>query len=319
MNETDQKLEEKYRVHAEYLESLFSKALSQRPFDTLCTVLRVGGMADANWDPMEESIRAFEDYNWLLEKALERSEECALRLNLLMYCQAIEMTAPHEILMNLLRCCAGQPYLIEPFFHLRRVKKNDFMRYVPPSAKSKFVEIKKIAQSMNETKLIEIIDSFFNDSIRNAFSHSDYIVERGNLRWTEGGPAQQMEKKKLEEIILACFAFYGALLQANKRWLKLLATTPRFHKWQRYEVLEILRNEEDGVYGFNVHFSNGNKATYERTKDGTKAINLFFENDGTINFFVGSLDELEKVWKVNGREITDWVALEKDKNSNEKG
>jgi hypothetical protein len=317
MNASGHDMEESFRGHAEYLEKLFFKALSQRPFDTLCTVLRVGGMTDANWDAMEESIRAFEDCNWLLEKASERSEECALRLNLLMYCQAIEMTAAHEILMNLLRCCAGEPYLIEPFFHLRRVKKNDFMRYVPPSAKAKITEIKKTAQSIKETKLVEIIDGFFNDGIRNAFSHSDYIIEKGNLRWTEGGPAHQMKKEELDKVILACFAFYGALLQSNKKWLKLLALTPRFHKWQRYEVLEILSNQEDGVYGFNVHFSNGNKATYQRTKDGTKAVNLSFDKDGTINFFVGSLDELEKVWKVNGREIADWSSLEKEENTKE--
>jgi hypothetical protein len=312
MDQPNHDLENSFREYAEYLEKLFFRAFSQRSFDTLCTVLRVGGMTDANWDPMEESIRAFEDCNSLLEKASERSEECALRLNLLMYCQAVEMTAAHEILMNLLRCCAGEPYLVEPFFHLRRVKKNDFMRYVPPSAKAKITEIKKIARSVQETKLVEIIDSFFNDGIRNAFSHSDYIIEKGNLRWTEGGPAHQMKKNELDEVILSCFAFYGALLQSNKRWLKLIALTPRFHKWQRYEVLEILRNKEDGVYGFSVHFSNGNKATYERTMEGTKAVNVFFENDGTINFFVGSLDELEKVWKVNGREIADWSAFEKE-------
>lgn len=315
MTEADQKLEDQYRVYTEYLDNLFFKALSKRSFETLCTVLCVGGMADANWDPFEESIRAFEDYNWLIEKAKERSEECVLRLNLLMYCQAIEMTAPHEILMNLLRCCSEQHYAIQPFFHLRRKKKNDFLSYVPPSAKSKFMEIKKIAESITENKLIEIVDTFFNDSIRNAFSHSDYIIEQGKLRWTEGGPAHQIEKEKIEDIIFSCFTFYSALLQANRRWLKFLAETPRYHKWPRYKVLEILKNEEGGVCGFNVHFSNGNKATYERTKYGTKAINLSFAS-GTINFYVGSLDELEKVWKVDGRTITDLDTLE---NNNEKG
>ena len=75
----------------------------------------------------------------------------------------------------------------------------------------------------------------------------------------------------------------------------------RFHKWPNYEVLELLTNDELGLYGFSVHFSNGNKATYARTPKGTDATNVMFEKNGSINFFVGSLDELTKEWKVDGK------------------
>jgi hypothetical protein len=53
-------------------------------------------MSDANWDSFEESRSAFDDFNWVLEKTLcERSQSCQRRIALLMYCQAVEMTAPH--------------------------------------------------------------------------------------------------------------------------------------------------------------------------------------------------------------------------------
>jgi hypothetical protein len=64
-------------------------------------------------------------------------------------------------------------------------------------------------------------------------------------------------------------------------------------------LLELLANE-NGLYGYHVHFSNGNKATYTRSEKGTEVINHHWNRDGTINFFVGSLDALEKVWKIDG-------------------
>jgi hypothetical protein len=101
-----------------------------------------------------------------------------------------------------------------------------------------------------------------------------------------------------------CFSFYGALLWCQKYWLKELSQAPKFHKWPQYEILEILSTEDEGVYGFNVHFSNGNKATYSRTEKGTECTNITLEKDGSINFFVGSLDDLEQVWKIDGEPVS---------------
>ncbi|MDP3027921.1 MAG: hypothetical protein Q8O04_00180 [Deltaproteobacteria bacterium] len=299
----------------EYLDTILKRAFDANPFGTLCSLLRVGGMSDASWDPFEESRTAFEDYNWLSQKAgSERNEIAALRVALLMYCQAIEMTAPHEILLNLMRCISGQSYIVGPFDHLKRRKKL-FYEYIPPSAKRKFEEIKKLASSVDENKLTEIIDSFFDDRVRNAFSHSDYIITDEYFRWTEGGLAQQIDLDKLVEKINLCLQFFGCFMTRHKDWLKAFGNLKRFHKWPQYEVLEILTTDEEGVYGFNVHFSNGNKATYTRQKSGIRAINLTFDRDGSINFMVGNLDALEKVWKVNGHPVTDWDALEEKYNT----
>jgi len=275
--------------YAKYLNDLFFRSLSKNSFDTLCSLLRVSGLQDAGWDPFEESEEAFEDYNWLLEKATsERSEKSGWRIGLLMYCQLIEMTAPHELLENFLRILSGKKYHLSPFGHLVRKKKQLFSS-IPPSAKVKFRELKKSAENSKEETLIEFINSFFNDNVRNAFFHSDYIITEEYFRWTESGLAQQIPLEILNTIITNCFSFYGALLWCHKFWLKELARTPKFHKWPQYEILEILSGEDVGVYGFNVHFSNGNKATYSRTEKGTECTNITIKKDGSINFFVGSL------------------------------
>ena len=75
---------------------------------------------------------------------------------------------------------------------------------------------------------------------------------------------------------------------------------PRFHKWPNYEVLELL-SDENGLHGFSVHFSNGSKATYSRTSKGVECTNVMFGRDGSIDFFVGSLDDLQPEHKVNGK------------------
>jgi hypothetical protein len=291
--------------YAEYLNDLFFRSLRKDSFGTLCALLRVSGLQDAGWDPFEESVEAFEDYNWLLEKATsERSEKSGWRVGLLMYCQLVEMTAPHELLENFLRIISGEKYHLRPFGHLIRTKNKQLFSSIPPSAKVKFRELKKSAEKSSENDLIEFINSFFNDDVRNAFFHSDYIITEKYFRWTESGLAKQIQLETLNTIITNCFYFYGALLWCHKYWLKELAKTPKFHKWPQYEILEILSNEDTGVYGFNVHFSNGNKATYSRTEKGTECTNLTIENDGSINFFVGSLDDLERVWKVNGEPVS---------------
>ena len=116
------------------------------------------------------------------------------RIALLTYCQAVEMTAPHVLLANLLNIAGGKPYVIAPFHNLSRRKKKDILSYsyVPPVL-GKIRHIKSLAEAIGETHLVTIFDSFFDDRVRNAFSHSDYILTDKAFRWTEGGPASQMD------------------------------------------------------------------------------------------------------------------------------
>lgn len=290
---------------------IFFQACEISPFDSLCSILRVGGMSDANWDPFEESRKAFDDFNWMFDKSMaERTNESSRRIALLIYCQALEMTAPHEIIANILRCILKEGYVIDPFERLARRDKKKLFSYIPPSAKIKFKHIKESALKAGEKELIEKIDSFFDENIRNAFSHSDYILSDEYFRFREGGLARQIHLEELDKKMQACFGFYGAFIYLHRRWLKELSKTKRFHKWQRFEVLEILSSEEEGVYGFNVHFSNGSKATYTRRPSGIQAINLHFDRSGHIGFMVGDLDALEPVWKIDGKPVDDWDSLE---------
>jgi len=304
--------EQNIQNYLTYLDTLFGRAYKRNPVELLFAILRVNGLADQDWDPFEESQRAFKEFNWLIEKAnKELSDVSSSRIDLLMYCQAIEMTAPHVLLANSLNIIAGKPYLMDPFFDLSRPRKKGSLNRIPPSATVKMRHIKKLAEEVQELKLIKIIESFFDDRVRNAFSHSDYIFTKEYFRWTEGGPTSQMHMSDLENKICTCFAFYGALLECGPRWRRGFGKFPRYHKLPNYEVLELLKNDEGLVTGFKMHFSNGSYASYSRGPDGSKPMNVRPNKDGSINFFVGELDKIEKVWKIDGKPVTDWDEVNK--------
>ena len=292
--------------HLEYLDTFFGRAHERSPIELLFTLLRVDGAADQDWDPFEESQRAFKEFNLLIEKAdKDLSDIASSRIALLMYCQAVEMTAPHNLLANVLQIIAGNRYQMNPFFDLyRRPKKKGTLRHIPPSATTKMRRIKKLAKKVDENNLVEIIDSFFDDQVRNAFSHSDYIITEEYFRWTDGGRASQMPIAELEQKIKNCFAFYGALLECSPRWCRRLGKFPRYHKLSRYDVLELLKDDDGLVTGFKMHFSNGSYASYSRGSDGSKPMNIRPDKDGAIDFMIGDLDKIEKVWKINGKPVS---------------
>lgn len=296
---------------ATFLDGLFGAAVDSDAYETVCAVLRVAAHENPQWDPLEESIRAFGDLNLVLEEVnRQKSEDCQVRIALLIYCQAVEMTAVHELLVSLVRIIAGKPYMMSPFRKLARKNKKLFSSF-PPSAKKKFGEIKRLANESGRTDLSEMIDLFFNDQVRNAFSHSDYVLTEDHFRWTEGESPHQVAREELLLLINNCFMFVGALLEAQPRWRYWLGQLKRYHKWPRYEVLELHASEDLGVYGFTVHFSNGTKASYVRKPgEGSKPLNLLPKKNGTIDFFVGDIDALEECWKIDGKRVVDWEGLD---------
>jgi hypothetical protein len=292
--------------------ALIHKAYEKSPFQTLCTLLRPRSMHDAGWDVLDESQATFEDFNWMMSKAKkEKDATCARRLALHYYCFVIETLPIHEIILNLLRCISGQRYLPFPFAHLyrRKVKGNPWSA-IPPSMPRKIREITKLAESLGEKELVEHITFVFDEGIRNAIAHSDYTLTGAEFRRTTGGGfAKAMPLKDLDHRIGFCFVFVSGLLKAYNNTKYALGQIKKFHKWPRYEVLELLK-DENGVYGFHVHFSNGSKSTFTRTKEGVTQINMILDNG--VGFMVGDIGKLEPIWKVNGVPVSDWDELNKD-------
>ena len=269
-------------------------------------------MHDAGWDVLDESEATFQDFNWMLQAAQDaKGKVTARRFGLYYYCFLVEMNAIHEMIMNLLRCLSGQHYLPFPFGHLRRrKKKDDPWNVVPPSMAKKLREIIQLAKDAGELELVSKLEYVFDDRLRNAVVHSDYVLTADQLRTFESGPASALSLKDVDRKINYTFRFLSGLLKAANNTKFAMAHSRRFHRWDNYEVLELL-SDENGVYGFNVHFSNGSKSTFARTKQGVTQINMRLR-DG-VGFMVGMIDDLEPVWKVNGVPVTDWDELNRRK------
>jgi hypothetical protein len=283
--------------------SLWSSAFKAQPFDAICTLLRVDGMQEANWDPLAESEAAFKDYNWHLKaQSDELSDKSQWRVGLLMYCQACEMSAVHDMLANLLRIQLNQPYRLDPLGSLRRAAKRRMWKWYPPSAKVKWHKLRGMAEEAGKSDLVRLIDNLYDDQVRNAFSHSDYIISDEHFRWTEGGLAEQIPLQRVSNLISNALTFFSFFIGIRDRLLTRVSGWPRYHRWPNYQVLELLKTDGK-LDGFQLHFSNGSSARFRRAATGVDCMNILFETDGTISFMIGYLDALKKQYVVDGKEV----------------
>ena len=295
-----------------YLTSLFARAANTDGFNYLCTLLRVEGIKSGHWDAFVEAEEGLKDFSKLLRSTKKKGQEKrALRLGLFIYCHATEMSAPYEILANLLRCCQNKPYTMYPFAHLVTVDKKGglFAKRHLPYPRNKIEHIKELTSACREIKLNEILDSFFRNDIRNAFYHSDYTISEDEFRIIEGAELGKkiIPLEELSNILTRCFAFYSAFSIVYKKVRQGHARGQKFHRWPNYEVLELLSDEEE-LAGFKIHFPNGSHAMFERKKhEGTNALNIRCKEEG-ISLMVGDLDAYKKAegWFVEGKAFDEY-------------
>lgn len=298
-----------------YFGHLFERAARTSGFQYICTILRVEGIKTGYWDAFVEAEEAAHDFSEILRGTRKRGrEKRALRMGLFLYCHLTEMSAPYEILANLLRCIQGKPYSMFPFAHLVRIEKNKqsiFAKRHLPSPRSKIEHLRELAIACGEEKLLEIIDGFFRNDVRNAFYHSDYTISEKEFRIAEGGGVgkETINLEDLSDWLARCFAFYSAFTITHDSVRKGLAQGKKFHRWPNYEVIEML-SDEDGLTGFKIHFPNNSHAMFERKKyEGTMGLNFMLEDQG-ISLMVGDLEKYKNAddWYLNGRPFEEYGA-----------
>lgn len=305
----DKKLQELHNKVSQLFENLVSTAWEKASDEVLYTMVRVSGMSDTDWDPFDEAIRAFADYKDLIQIAEKEDNKTRLmRIKLLYYCHLVEASAPLDFTYNLLRIKNGQKYHIKPFASL--YSRRGSGKVVPPSINQKLKELEAIAVDDDDKELVKMYRSVYYDEVRNSFFHSDYCLTEAQYRWTESGPAKSMKLNELDFLLESAFIFFKSFFYIWDQSRYHLGSAQRYWKLPNCETLELIRNPKGMLIGFNMHFSNGVKATYCRNLDGSvTANNLTFQGDGSINFFIGSFDLLKKQWCVDGRAVTDWNAI----------
>jgi len=218
--------------YIEYFNHLFARAANTGGLEYLYTILRVEGITSGHWDAFVESEEAVADFSKMLRKMGSGQEKRALRTALFIYCHLTEMSAPYEIICNLLRCCMNQSYKFYPFAHLVRVIKNNngFDKRLLPYPSKKIAFIKELTAMSGEERLSQIIEDFFSNDVRNAFYHSDYTISEDEFRIIDGaGPGgESISLEKLSDMLARCFAFYSAFFIVYKKVRKGLAAGDHF-------------------------------------------------------------------------------------------
>ena len=244
-------------------------------------------MEDSGWDPYAESRATLEDLNSLFqidlpEDLFPNPHATHWRVGLLLYSHVVEMDAPYEVLTNLLRFRLGKGY--DPYAFLEFLTDNEKKPSLRPGRKIEI--IKELSAEAGLPDVGTIFDDFYNNHLRNAVGHSDYILTDGDFRCRGGNlstKAFRISYGELDEIISSAKAFIAAFFQvemlARQVWgMKKHRAVPYDPHYKG--LMEILVDERDVMCGFRIHWPNGSESTYRRTEDGIDMCNCYFDPDG---------------------------------------
>lgn len=198
------------------------------------------------------------------------------------YCDWIRHDDFLQFIWNLVQCSNGRPYNAFPFVNLSQNLPYGERSHI---TSDKVHALVNMAADSGQQLLSDWIAVAYPDDLL-----SDCSTAASNIPTDDSA-------------ITKARALNEALLIASDRERKAFPSSNRFAKWPRFEVLEILADEVIGLYGYRVHFSNGSSAEFTRRPEGTRAVNISFDDDGQINYWVGSLDELCKEWRVVDRRL----------------
>lgn len=261
------------------------------------SLLRVLGMEDRGWDPYAESRAMLNDINGFFSVDLPADRfpdpnQTTWRLGLLLHSHIVEMDAPYEVLTNLLRFRLGKGYSPNPFFDFLTKKQQKSFKKTGISTGGKIDIIKRLSQEAS-LKVGDIFDDFYDNRLRNAIAHSDYILEDDDFRCRgglSGTKAFKLPYEKLDQILASAKAFIAAFFQvemlARQVWgmskQKAIPYDPHYKG-----LMEVLVDDKDLLCGFRVHWPNSSQSTYRRTKDGVDMTNCMLDmKNKTLDLFV---------------------------------
>lgn len=261
------------------------------------SLLRVLGMEDKGWDPHTESRNILNDLNRLMKLDLTEDQFpdgwTSWRLGLLLYSHIVEMNAPYEVIINLLRFRLGKGYSPNPYFDLLTEKeKKNFTKYGIRTGR----KIELIKELSREAGLAVggIYDEFYNSRLRNAVQHSDFILTDDDFRSRSGISGTKpfrLTYDQLDTLVTKAKAYIAAFFQldvdARMKW------GARKGQGIPYDaaykgLMEILVDDRDLMCGFAVHWPNNSQSMYRRTEAGVEMVNCMVNlNHATLELMVG--------------------------------
>jgi len=281
-----------YREFRKHLNELFSSAHESQPMNCVFALTRVDYVAYGHFDPTVEVIDAVSSFSKLRNDASSEDPNTQLRLDLLIYCHLTELSMPYDVIMNLLRCCKKEPNMISPFGE---------QKYPI----NKIQMIKKYAQEIRKDQVVDDIEKFFDNNVRNAFSHSKYCITEDDFRIIDEKIYIKLDdlRTKLND----CFAFYQAFFDVFNGFKMGYRTFYKYHPQENDEraIFELLTNEELGLFGFCWHHSDGTVSMFYRLPKEVSGQNMRFNRNGGVTFVWGEKNALKRKYMLNGQLVED--------------
>ncbi|SFO38071.1 hypothetical protein SAMN04488056_105112 [Cohaesibacter marisflavi] len=263
--------------------------------DVVCyfaSLLRMLGIEDKGWDPYAESKSILDDLNRLMKTGIPEEEKTPWRLGLLLYCHIVEMDAPYDVLANLLRYRLGKGYSPSPFYDfLGEKEKKNFAKNGIRTGR-KIAIIKELSVEA-DLKVGDIFEEFYNNKLRNAVQHSDFILEDKEFRSRNGISGVKsfvIDYEKIDVLITKSKAFIAAFFKIEiiSRQIWGLEKGKAIPYDDCYKgLLEILVDDRDLLCGFSVHWPNNSQSVYRRTETGIEMINCSLNvKEAGVNLWV---------------------------------
>ncbi len=260
------------------------------------SLLRVVGAEDKGWDPYAESRAILEDINSLMkvdlpEDRFPNPSLTTFRLGLLFYNHIVEMDAPYEVLANLLRFRLQRGYSPNPFYQFLSEKQKKRFQSTGLFPRQKIEIIKKLGTEVG-VSVGDIIEEFYRGDLRNAISHSDFILTEDGFRCRNGNwtGAFRISYRELDDLITKAKAFIGAFFglerEARRIWGESAGQAIPYDPHYK-GLMEVLVDKDGLMNGFKVHWPNNSESTYRRTEDGIDMCNCMLDlRNSTIQLFV---------------------------------
>ena len=241
---------------ASVLNQLFLAAKERDEFEYVCALLRIRGMEDPGWDRLEETATLVREMLALSGAPL--LPHTRVRLGLLLYCHVVEADPIYEVIENMLRAIEGLRMSIDPFDDLYR-------KSIPPSAKMVVIYLRDHARRVGQNAVADLLEWMFDDGVRNAFFHSDYILYKDEFRSREGHLAKDgrargsLKLDEVGELINRGLVFYEGFLAVWREHRRSYKETKiiegRFRSDGGLMPLRLLVDPKHGVYGFTSNLS----------------------------------------------------------------
>jgi len=256
-----------YKDIDEVVKNLYDFAKQKGGIEYIYTLLRLDGI---NYKLKDEFIELDEKLNTM---NFERESTATNYQSLVSY------TEPLRLLVNLLNCVSSKSFISSPFISVKEkvlgTKLNLFER---------IKLIKDIAKGAKFEKIDLLLNEICSESICKAYDENKSLMEFIS-----------------DELLKRLHYFLKALLNNYSKLLLNFRDEYPYIKLPNFEVLELLINDDIGLYGFKVHFSNGTHAIFERHPDRVEHTNLILHP--RVNFFVGNLKEIKYEWMVGDKRL----------------